>query len=633
MAAADLKGIKVLVTRPEHQAQGLCQALAQSGATPIPFPVIEITTPKDSNKLLNTLKQLPQYQCLIFISANAAECGLAMLKQHKISLPDGIKVAAVGRSTANKLKAMQVEGVITPAEQFDSEGLLALPELQQVEGKKILIMRGEGGRETLAETLQKRGAEVDYAEVYRRAKPNQNLGDLPDKGVDIAIVTSSEGVENLWQMANHKQQSWLKHLPLVVMSERNRDAARKLGYKADIRIVSQQSDEGLLAAVTAWQQSNKEKSEMTQKSPPSPKKSPEKVARESSVSPALPPTQTNSKEGSGLLRGVVALVLLGGIASAGYVTWGELNTLKRDTQHLANDLQKSVEQSEQRLNDYRQQSQNKISNLSATLEKLQQENALLWQSVRAMEQQSGHDKRHWQLAEAAYLMRLANHRLQLARDIQGATVGLQSADNILKQVADPALLPVREQLARELNQLSSFAQPDLEGISAQLISLAEGARQLPLKGVEVVELQESATPVEVEPGVEWQSMLQRVWAELRTLVVITRNDQPVAPLIPAEQRSYLYQNIELQLESARLALLKGEQQVWQQSLGYAGSWMDDFFDRDKPAVKSSIEILQRLEVIEISPPLPDISASLRILEQQRERLQRSTTPQQGEITL
>ena len=150
-------------------------------------------------------------------------------------------------------------------------------------------------------------------------------------------------------------------------------------------------------------------------------------------------------------------------------------------------------------------------------------------------------------------------------------------------------------------------------------------RQLPVKGVDLVELHnpnESQQP-QLEQQPQWQGMLDRVWTEMRTLVVITRNDQPVMPLIPADQRSYLYQNVELQLESARLAMLQADQKVWQASLSYSRNWLFDYFDHQMPSVKSSVELLRELEKINVAPALPDISASLRELKKHQQRLESS----------
>ncbi|MCF6218233.1 MAG: uroporphyrinogen-III C-methyltransferase [Gammaproteobacteria bacterium] len=634
MGATDLKGIHVLVTRPAHQAQGVCQALEKLGATTLSFPVLEITDPQDLALAEKTVQQLDRYHWLIFISANAVDYAFSLLKKRGVTLPEGCKIAAVGRSTANKLQQMSIKNVVLPAQQFDSEGLLALPEFADVSDQKILIVRGEGGRETLAEILRQRGAEVDYLAVYRRVKPNTKLDGIEKKSIDIAIVTSNQSVQNLWQMAGKRHQRWLKSLPLVVMSERNRECAKKIGYQGDIIVAATQSDEGLLAAVVQWQKIERaRKSAMADKkddaSIKANKPSPAKAGQ-----PQLTTSKTKKPPQKGLITLLVWLVTIVLISVAGYFIWQQQQKIESSIIQKADEnrlfVTEQIEQLEQalsnKLTNELKNSNEQLAALRQVLDTLQQENSLLWQNLRKMEQKNGADKRPWQLAEAAYLLRLANHRLQLQGDTEGALIGLQSADLILKQMADPVLLPVREQIARELTQLKMVEEVDIEGISAQLMGLAESARKLPIKGAQLVESQQSEE-VSTEPtGEGWQGIVSRVWGELRSLVVITHHDKLIAPLIPAAQQSYLYHNIELQLETARMALFKGDQQIWLSSLSHARNWLNDYFDHEVASVKSTLESINQLEKIEISPALPDISRSLRTLQQQREQLKKSSSP-------
>lgn len=636
---ADLKELKVLVTRPEHQAQGLCQALESAGATPLPFPVIEIAEPQDGNKALETFKQLEQCQWLIFVSANAAEYGVALLEKHQITLPEHVKLAAVGQATAKKLAQLGLKNIITPKDRFDSEGLLLLDDLADLTDSKVIIVRGQGGRETLAEGLTQRGAEVRYAEVYRRCKPAKKLDNQILQTAQIAIVTSNEGLNNLWQMASQKQRSHLKQLPLLVMSERNHQHATKLGYKGEVVIAQQQNDEGLMVALRQWQQRGKE--QMSQKQQNKQSGEPTKGAIEKRDKPPLPAEKTQAKStgnsGRGIFTGLGLLVIAGGIVVGGYLLWKQQNRIAENLFQQLKVSEQSFDQKIAELGKELKESDKQREIAVKSIEKLQKENNLLWQSLRAMEQQDGHDKRPWQLAEAAYLMRLANHRLQLERDINGAIAGLESADQILKQVADPALLKVREQLSRELTQLKVLEQVDRDGLSAQLITLSESIRQLPIQGVELVELQPQSEEIQTQTqtpttDVSWENALDRVWGEMRSLVVITRNDKPVMPLIPADQRSYLQHNVELQLESARLAMLQGDQKVWLASLSHARNWLFDYFDHQMPSVKNSIELLRTMEKINVAATLPDISGSLRELKKQQQRLksQSSATEDQSE---
>ena len=192
----DLDGLRVLITRPAHQAAPLQQRLEQAGGQWLLFPLLAIEGSAEPDALQDLFKQLASLDLLIFVSPNAVEFGLPLLDQAG-GLPESVQLACVGKGTARKL--IELTGRqpnIQPSDRFDSEALLALPAMQQVAGKSILIVRGQQGREHLAESLRARGAKVRYAEVYRRVKPDNDeqilIRALQQKQIDIISITSSE---------------------------------------------------------------------------------------------------------------------------------------------------------------------------------------------------------------------------------------------------------------------------------------------------------------------------------------------------------------------------------------------------------------------------------------------------------
>ena len=229
-----LNKIKVLVTRPAQQANLLCKMIEAEGGEAVRLPVIEIIEIPNKTALLNANSN----DFAIFISANAVEKALPNL-----DLPPQCKVFAVGKRTAETLKASGITAHCPPPP-FNSEALLEMPELQKVQGKKIVIFRGEGGRELLAKTLQQRGAIVNYINVYRRIQPPSPTKINP---VDIITVTSVQGLKHLLNML--KGQTWVKNTQFVVMSERIAIRAREWGINAPIFIAISASDEGLFNAV------------------------------------------------------------------------------------------------------------------------------------------------------------------------------------------------------------------------------------------------------------------------------------------------------------------------------------------------------------------------------------------------
>jgi uroporphyrinogen-III synthase len=249
--AADLAGRGVLVTRPAHQAEGLCRLVEQAGGRPVRFPVLAIAGPGEADAVEARLHRLGDYQLLLFVSPNAVQWGMAFIERAG-GLPAGLRLAVVGKASAAALKARcGRDPDLMPADGFDSEALLALPELQAVGDRRVLIVRGSGGRELIAETLRRRGAQVDYAEVYRRVRAETDpalLGADPTASVHVAAVTSVEALDHLDALVGDRLRPWLHRLPLVVVSSRIAEAAHKRGFTGPIRVSREPGDAAVVAA-------------------------------------------------------------------------------------------------------------------------------------------------------------------------------------------------------------------------------------------------------------------------------------------------------------------------------------------------------------------------------------------------
>ncbi len=247
----------VVVTRPVHQAAALAGLLEAAGARVFRFPLIAIVPPRDEARVDAVLARLPEFEMAVFMSANAVGWGQRYLEAAD-GLPAGLILAAVGRGTGRALEAQGLAVDLVPVQRYDSEGLLALPALQAeaISGKRVLIFRGEGGRELLAETLHERGAEVEYAEVYRRVRPAVDPGRLLEpmaRGeVDVIMVTSGEGLRNLLDMVGEAARQWLYHTPLLVVSERLADLAQSMGFRIAPIVAARAGDEDLVAALIQW---------------------------------------------------------------------------------------------------------------------------------------------------------------------------------------------------------------------------------------------------------------------------------------------------------------------------------------------------------------------------------------------
>lgn len=238
-----LKNLNVLVTRPQHQAQKLCDEIKKLHGNPILFPTIEIVDVQDFSLIESVLQQLHEFDFAIFISPNAVEKTFKIFQKN---WPEKIKTIAVGASTARVLQAYAIE-VIFPVAHFSSEALLDLPLLHNVSDKRIVIFKGEGGRTILANTLRDRGAIVHEASVYRRMIP-AHLIKLP-KHIDIIICTSSDGLQNLYEMVDVIDRQWLLQKSLLVISERMVVLARQLGFIKDPKVADDATDAAIVAAL------------------------------------------------------------------------------------------------------------------------------------------------------------------------------------------------------------------------------------------------------------------------------------------------------------------------------------------------------------------------------------------------
>jgi len=249
-----LAGLKIVITRPREQTAQLVQRIEQAGGKALLFPLLEIAPAADPQKLRAIVSRLSEFDLAIFISPNAVRYGMEAIRAEG-SLPTQLKIATIGQSSAQALRDLEIAKIIAPQDHFDSENLLALPELQSVAGWRVVIFRGNGGRELLGETLQSRGAAVEYAECYQRSKPPLDSAALIEQTPHAIIVTSSEALGHLWNLFDEKGKSWLTGIPLFVPHKRIAEAAHHLGVRNVIE--TKEGDDGLLTSLVAWAQNRK----------------------------------------------------------------------------------------------------------------------------------------------------------------------------------------------------------------------------------------------------------------------------------------------------------------------------------------------------------------------------------------
>ena len=249
----------LLITRPALPARQSCERFKAAGFEVSHLALIDISPMPNKEPARQFPTLIPRFEHAIFISENAVLFGLEFANDNLIAYlnSEHCQVSAIGSKTATALNNFGVQVDHSPVAGFTSEHLLALPALQtaQVDQQKILIIRGEGGRETLATTLQDRGATITYANVYRRGLPNaEQVAAFKQhrKGaeLDIIALTSVEGLSNLLQLFREPE---LGQCSLLVGSQRIADAARAMGLTTTIITADDPSDESMLRALLSWQ--------------------------------------------------------------------------------------------------------------------------------------------------------------------------------------------------------------------------------------------------------------------------------------------------------------------------------------------------------------------------------------------
>ena len=227
------------ITRPEGTAQELTQACAAQGVGVVQLPLMDITPFEDDGAAARVVMDLDHYSHVIFISANAVRYGMGLIEQYWPQLPLGVTWMAIGAATANALQRYDVQ-VQAGDGAMNSEALLALPGLQAGEQlQRVLIMRGVGGREHLADVLTQRGTRVDYCELYQRTVPDYPQGTVAhlfDKlGVNCWLASSAETLHNGLALAASEGRHDLLETPVIVPGERVATEAEKAGCQRVVK--------------------------------------------------------------------------------------------------------------------------------------------------------------------------------------------------------------------------------------------------------------------------------------------------------------------------------------------------------------------------------------------------------------
>ena len=301
----------------------------------------------------------------------------------------------------------------------------------------------------------------------------------------------------------------------------------------------------------------------------------------------------------------VLILLVGFISLAGWQMLQQqqarINHQQQQLEQISRQQARIHQQLEKQLQQTLQQQANKLDNLKATM--------------TAFLQRRRYNQRDWLIAEAEYLVKLANQRLILAADVRSSLYALRAADARLREVGNPRFIPLRQSIANDIQKLNSVTEIDVISLSLKLNAIQKQIENLPLKTPlpqTANRNQQPATPSEQTDS--WQKLPATIWHDLIGLLKIQTHDEPVQPLLAPEQRFFLVQNLKLQLEQARLALINNQPVIYKDRLQQAQQWIKRYFDKENALTQSVIKNLSELAQTKITTTLPDISDSVNQLQ-------------------
>jgi len=334
---------------------------------------------------------------------------------------------------------------------------------------------------------------------------------------------------------------------------------------------------------------------------------------DASLQPANPAVASEKSGGSGGLLGAISfvliiLLLLGLLGAGGWYGYG----LYQQT----NAALSSVKQAQTELVGKAQEFEGRVSQRMQAMLLKQQETV---DYIDVLREKNQHLRKDWLLMESEYLIQLATYRLLFERDINTAIIALESADERLRDTGDPGILNVRKMIAQAVQELKQVPQADLAGLSLQLSAINKTIDKLPLttsdpKAKQQLEQQEMEGAKKVE---SWSQLPAVIWSDLKGLVEVREHDKPIEPMLAPKERFFLIENVRLQLEQARLAMLSGQAAVYKERIATAISWISEHFDNKASITKTTLESLTTLANESIAPELPEIAYTYQALQKYR----------------
>lgn len=317
---------------------------------------------------------------------------------------------------------------------------------------------------------------------------------------------------------------------------------------------------------------------------------------------------------------LLALALAIALALWGWQQWNNYQSLQQSITSLESDTEQLDRLYGQTGSEQSQRLQALEDKLSEQRELIATQQRQIDHNARELLEAGNRTRTDWLLAEAEYLLRVGNQRLMIEKDIRGALAALESADEVLAESDDIGVYPVRQQLAKEILALKGIADVDRTGLYLKLEAAIDSIHQLTDSALihdRAPGFVSSNDNSDAEANTSNQGLVAEGWHKVKQtlsqVVVVRRLDEPVKPLLSPEQSAYARLNLQLMLEEAELAVLRGHQELYSRSLTKASNAINDWYDSSNTRIIALSQTLEELSQRNVDPDLPDISRSLELL--------------------
>ena len=589
----------ILITRPEGKGAALAQQLEQAGYQASLFPVLKITHLTPSSTELSPLLNADK---IIFISQDA----VSALAQLKPDINTKAQFYAVGQQTADTIyEQFGVRAALPKSKQYDSEGLLALKSLAQVDGSNIVLVKGQGGRPDIAKVLKERGAFLNNCIVYKREPISELGGNWTDhwksNNVHGIVITSNAAVDAIFTPLAAPQLQWLQQCQFYVASERIAAYLQQQQVSlANIHIAAGASDDAMFTCINQQGSNMSEQSKSVTAEKATPTTANTASVKSAKQEPVAAKNTANKNKQKVSKVAVLALLISLIVASGvGYEFYQKLNAGK--AQNLAvNELSeqnKLLAQELQALKSAQSNLQQALFNsekkVAATLSESAAQNQ---QELKAALQKAQQQGSSLNPQEVTSLQRMAEFKLWAEKDYQGTSAVLKRLDALLSE--HPGTVEVRQAIMQDIQTLDSLKPVATEAIYLQLNSVLTSVDDLVFNAVnlpeEVTEVDENVLSEDIN---DWQQNLNNSWGRFLDsfLTLHHREGVVVAPFLDEQERHLVNQRIKLYITQAQDALLSKQASIYFSTLSEAKRLVDEYFKKDDNATQRVLKSIANLE--------------------------------------